>query len=153
MSKADDARVKAEEIRERSIQDQAMELVPDAMKTLGKFAKGKKVSGVTPTANVVRSATRDILEMAGGRPETRDPRIGGGEGNVNIFIQQFGSDEARRLAEGGIVRDITPPIPPADRVEKRLGWHQDSGRLNVELETNPRPRTSSKIGYVLVSDL
>ena len=133
MSKADDALVKAEEIRERSIQDQAMELVPDAMKTLGKFAKGKKVSGVTPTANVVRSAARDILEMAGGRPETRDPRIGGGEGNVNIFIQQFGSDEARRLAEGGIVRDITPPIPGS----------ADETLVEAEIRSHPVTRTIS----------
>jgi ectoine hydroxylase len=38
--------------------------------------------------------------------------------------------------------DSTPPAP-------RLGWHQDSGRLNADLETNPRPRVSIKVGFLL----
>jgi ectoine hydroxylase len=45
--------------------------------------------------------------------------------------------------------DITPPLAPADRTNARLGWHQDSGRLNVEMETDPRPRVSIKVGYFL----
>ena len=45
---------------------------------------------------------------------------------------------------------ITPPPPPGEKPEKkRLGWHQDSGRLNIDLETSPRPRISLKIGYFL----
>ena len=46
--------------------------------------------------------------------------------------------------------NITPPVPVAEReVKKRLGWHQDSGRLNLDLEGNPRPRVSLKVGYFL----
>ena len=46
--------------------------------------------------------------------------------------------------------DVTPPPPPdAEQEKQRLGWHQDSGRLNAELETDPRPRVSVKIGYFL----
>jgi ectoine hydroxylase-related dioxygenase (phytanoyl-CoA dioxygenase family) len=46
--------------------------------------------------------------------------------------------------------DVTPPAPPdAEHEKKRLGWHQDSGRLNSELETDPRPRISVKVGYFL----
>lgn len=30
-----------------------------------------------------------------------------------------------------------------------LGWHQDSGQINVDLETSPRPRVSLKVGYFL----
>ena len=45
---------------------------------------------------------------------------------------------------------ITPPIPAEERgVPKRLGWHQDSGRLNFDLETTPRPRISLKVGFFL----
>ena len=45
---------------------------------------------------------------------------------------------------------ISPPVDPAEKPEKkRLGWHQDSGRLNRDLETTPRPRISLKIGYFL----
>lgn len=45
---------------------------------------------------------------------------------------------------------VTPPVAPdTERVKKRLGWHQDSGRVNVEMETHPRPRLSLKIGYFL----
>ncbi len=43
-----------------------------------------------------------------------------------------------------------PPMPEEERKKKgRLGWHQDSGRLNIELEGNPRPRVSLKVAYFL----
>jgi hypothetical protein len=46
--------------------------------------------------------------------------------------------------------NVTPPASPEARaVKKRMGWHQDSGRLNLDLETNPRPRISLKVGYFL----
>lgn len=43
--------------------------------------------------------------------------------------------------------DVHPPI----RVKKpyRFEWHQDGGRQNRELETDPRPRLSVKIAYWL----
>jgi ectoine hydroxylase-related dioxygenase (phytanoyl-CoA dioxygenase family) len=45
---------------------------------------------------------------------------------------------------------ITPPRPvDADRTPKPLGWHQDSGRVNVEMESSPRPRLSLKVVYWL----
>ena len=28
-------------------------------------------------------------------------------------------------------------------------WHPDSGRVNIELETDPRPRLSLKVAYFL----
>ena len=45
---------------------------------------------------------------------------------------------------------FTPPLPK-ERADKwhRLGWHQDSGRLNIDLESNPRPRISLKVGFFL----
>lgn len=44
----------------------------------------------------------------------------------------------------------SPPLPSEERhTPKRLGWHQDSGRLNIELEGNPRPRVSLKVAYFL----
>ncbi|RAP75084.1 phytanoyl-CoA dioxygenase family protein [Paenibacillus montanisoli] len=30
-----------------------------------------------------------------------------------------------------------------------FGWHQDSGRVNVEMESHPRPRLSLKVAYFL----
>ena len=43
---------------------------------------------------------------------------------------------------------VTPPSSPEETEEKkRFGWHQDSGRLNIELEGNPRPRVSLKVGF------
>ena len=36
---------------------------------------------------------------------------------------------------------VTPPSgQPRD--DKSFGWHQDSGRVNVEMESHPRPRLS-----------
>ena len=45
---------------------------------------------------------------------------------------------------------VMPPLPPEERDKpQRLGWHQDSGRLNFELEGNPRPRISLKVAFFL----
>ena len=44
---------------------------------------------------------------------------------------------------------ITPPQGVRPRERRRLEWHQDSGRLNLELEGDPRPRVSLKIGFFL----
>ena len=47
----------------------------------------------------------------------------------------------------------TPPAPPAAEplapLSAQGGWHQDSGRLNNDLEGSPRPRVSMKVGYFL----
>ena len=43
---------------------------------------------------------------------------------------------------------VTPPLPVSHRPKHaRLGWHQDSGRLNLDLEGEPRPRVSLKVGF------
>lgn len=45
---------------------------------------------------------------------------------------------------------VNPPAGPAlPRTPKTLGWHQDSGRVNLEMESHPRPRLSLKIAYFL----
>ena len=43
--------------------------------------------------------------------------------------------------------DVSPPLssPPANPV----AWHQDSMRVNEEIECHPRPRLSLKVGYYL----
>lgn len=43
---------------------------------------------------------------------------------------------------------ITPPSGKA-RDRKTFGWHQDSGRVNQEMESHPRPRLSLKVAYFL----
>ena len=43
---------------------------------------------------------------------------------------------------------VTPPNgEPLDN--KTFGWHQDSGRVNQEIEAHPRPRLSLKVAYFL----
>ena len=45
---------------------------------------------------------------------------------------------------------VTPPLPVGFESKlPRLGWHQDSGRLNLELDGEPRPRVSLKVGFFL----
>ena len=45
---------------------------------------------------------------------------------------------------------ITPPLSTEQKAEdKRIFWHQDSGRLNIELEMSPQPRISLKVAYFL----
>ncbi|HRW10185.1 MAG TPA: phytanoyl-CoA dioxygenase family protein [Caldilineaceae bacterium] len=43
---------------------------------------------------------------------------------------------------------VTPPNGQAPN-DKTFGWHQDSGRTNVEMEGDPRPRLSLKVAYFL----
>lgn len=43
---------------------------------------------------------------------------------------------------------VTPPSG-RERDEKTFGWHQDSGRVNRDIETHPRPRLSIKVAYFL----
>jgi hypothetical protein len=43
--------------------------------------------------------------------------------------------------------DVHPPADP--RSGPAWGWHQDGGRLNLDLETDPRPRISLKVAYWL----
>jgi hypothetical protein len=45
---------------------------------------------------------------------------------------------------------ITPPSGEEKAEQpKTFGWHQDSGRVNVEIECHPRPRLSLKVAYFL----
>ena len=44
--------------------------------------------------------------------------------------------------------DVTPQ-ESKELIGKPLGWHQDSGRVNLEMEGDPRPRLSIKVGYFL----
>jgi ectoine hydroxylase-related dioxygenase (phytanoyl-CoA dioxygenase family) len=44
--------------------------------------------------------------------------------------------------------DVTPPADE-QALTWKVAWHQDSMRVNDELETHPRPRLSLKIGYYL----
>ena len=45
--------------------------------------------------------------------------------------------------------DVTPPEPPDSDRGVGLSWHQDTGRVNQEIETSPRPRLSVKVAYFL----
>jgi ectoine hydroxylase-related dioxygenase (phytanoyl-CoA dioxygenase family) len=44
---------------------------------------------------------------------------------------------------------VTPPSGQSEPGDKTFGWHQDSGRANVEMESHPRPRLSLKVAYFL----
>lgn len=44
--------------------------------------------------------------------------------------------------------DMTPPADAA-ALRWRVAWHQDSMRVNDEIESRPRPRLSLKVGYYL----
>ncbi len=43
---------------------------------------------------------------------------------------------------------VTPPLG-REKDDKTFGWHQDSGRVNLEIESHPRPRLSLKVAYFL----
>lgn len=43
---------------------------------------------------------------------------------------------------------VTPPSLQ-EKNDRTFGWHQDSGRVNIEMESHPRPRLSIKVAYFL----
>jgi ectoine hydroxylase-related dioxygenase (phytanoyl-CoA dioxygenase family) len=43
--------------------------------------------------------------------------------------------------------DVSPPL--AEPPTRPVAWHQDSMRVNEEVESHPRPRLSVKVGYYL----
>lgn len=43
---------------------------------------------------------------------------------------------------------VTPPSGQAP-TDATFGWHQDSGRVNRDIDTKPRPRLSLKVAYFL----
>jgi len=43
----------------------------------------------------------------------------------------------------------SPPPKPEDRIVTMQGWHQDSDRVNHEIESSPRPRISVKVAFFL----
>ncbi len=45
--------------------------------------------------------------------------------------------------------NVTRPEPPDSDVGIGLRWHQDTARVNHEMETSPRPRLSIKVAYFL----
>ena len=45
---------------------------------------------------------------------------------------------------------VTPPEDGQHRdTKRRRGWHQDSDRINADIEMGPQPRISVKVGYFL----
>ena len=44
---------------------------------------------------------------------------------------------------------VTPPWERADPVDMAFGWHQDSARMNQEMDVDPRPMISLKVAYFL----
>lgn len=84
----------AEQALTESIRLQASKHIPDAIETLAALAKGECIGDIDKlTSSTVRSAARDILELSGGRPETRDPRTSDPSQQVHIYIQKFGGPE------------------------------------------------------------
>jgi len=47
---------------------------------------------------------------------------------------------------------VAPTVSPEEEDGNRGNWHQDSDRLNIELEGEPRPRISLKIGFYLTDN-
>jgi ectoine hydroxylase-related dioxygenase (phytanoyl-CoA dioxygenase family) len=45
--------------------------------------------------------------------------------------------------------DVTPPPRAGAPRQNGWGWHQDGGRVNIDLESDPRPRLSLKVAYWL----
>ena len=102
-----------------SIQLAASEYVPEAVKTLGEFAKGEPVNKIEPSAPVVRQSARDIIEFAGGRPETRAPEVAAGNNEVNIYVMRFGEEKAIPLEAALEAEVVNNPLAAAEHLKRK----------------------------------
>ncbi len=138
---------RAEELASQTIREQAFEHVSDAVKTLGKYSRGKRVSRNTPlpAPNVIRQAAKDILELAGGRPETRDPRIGDPNEQVRIYVMQFGgSGQPTEIDVGKAVQvDALRQAEVEQAMDLTRGVHTVYDVEEAELEPDPEPEDAS----------
>lgn len=119
------ALAQAEELMAESVRRQAAAFVPDAVSTLGAFAMGHDVNGVEPAAPTVAKAARDIIEFAGGRPETRDPRTTDPSQQVQIFIQKFGDDD---------YIEVNPSFDAEDPASKLVEAETMANSVSIEVE-------------------
>lgn len=133
VTQANAAIAKAEQIQEQTIQQQAGEFVPKALKTLGKFSQGLQVNKIKPTAQVVAKSARDIVEIAGGRPETRDPRIGDGSQNLTIVLQRFTDGTTKKIDRSAVIDIDAQPISPIEAAEQLVS----SVTRTFEVEDGP----------------
>jgi hypothetical protein len=109
---------KANVIREKRSQELAQELAPDAVKMLSKIMKGNELPGSQrATPAVMRQAAMDIVTLAHGRPETRDPRVGGsGNSGLTIVINQLTTGE--RPTEM-VIDPVMEAVAIAGRIQSR----------------------------------
>lgn len=124
-----------------------------------------RIPAALPPADVERlAAALDRVyaeECASGRVESGAPmHVLGGIGRDDAFLDLLDQPAVFPIVWGELGwnlhvyhchLDVTPP-----RVQPReghfWGWHQDGGRQNLELDTDPRPRLSLKVVFWL-SDL
>ena len=117
--RAVNAIAKAEAYLAESVRKKAAGFVQDAVDTLGAFARGEEVNGVQPKDNTVRASARDIIEFAGGRPETRDPTTSDPSQQVHIYIQRFSDGKVVQAAMGGgEIIDVEAKNDPLAEAEK-----------------------------------
>jgi len=103
----------------------------------------------------------DADERASGRVSGGAPmHLLGGIGRDNAFLELLDHPAVFPMIWGELGWNLhlyhchLDVTPPRDRPRSRpvWGWHQDGGRLNLDLESEPRPRVSLKVAYWL-SDL
>lgn len=101
--------------------------------------------GYTHTPHGARAGRVNAIDVAGLDPALIElvdhprtlPKVWGILGwNIHLYHSHYiTAEQIDRPSNGG--------------AEATLGWHQDSGQINQDLETNPRPRLSLKVAYFL----
>ena len=101
--------------------------------------------GFTRTPHGSRDGRVNAIDVAGLHPALLDlvdhprtlPKVWGILGwNIHLYHSHY-------------ITAPQIPRPANGEAAPTLGWHQDSGRINQDVETNPRPRLSLKVAYFL----
>lgn len=139
VARVESALEKAEEFLSESVRKKAATYVQDAVDALGSFARGESVNGVEPKDNTVRASARDIIEFAGGRPETRDPKTSDPSQQVHIYIQRF-SDGKLVEADGTPIdidaERVDDPLAMAEAAAKSVGKTYSLPEMEVNAEAD-----------------
>lgn len=132
---AEDALQKAEELHDETLREMVVPHVPKAIQTLANFSEGKAAAkGLKdPPPSVTYNASKTLIELAHGKPETRDPQTADSGTKVVVLIKE----------SSGNIRDVTGGI-----VEAAEGMTEGERILN-ELEEATGARQTVKKKYAL----
>ena len=138
-------------------EDERLRFERDGYFTVKNALPQSLVDSLIPTVDRVDKAERARMDMAADARINHFDFIGKGDSFLELLDWHTTFPKVWDLLNWHIQlyhthMTVSPPEAEGKTLAENglgLGWHQDSGRLNNDFETSPRPRVSLKIAYFL----